>query len=46
MNFIIEKQMHNKIRIIGCTASVVNACYDAISLPDCFNAMEKTYNAK
>ena len=46
MNFIIDKQYHNKIRIVGTTASVINACFDASVLPDCCDELEKTYNAR
>ena len=46
MDFIIKENMHNKIRIVGATASVVNSCLDKMHLPNCFNATEQTYNAR
>lgn len=46
MKFVAEKKMENEIRIIGLTASVVNACYDKINLSDCVKELELTYNSR
>lgn len=36
--------MHDKIRIIGTTASVVNLCSDVMHLLKFFDALEETFN--
>jgi len=46
MNYIIDKQYHNKIRIVGTTASVINACFNSMHLSECCDEMERTYNAR
>ena len=46
MNQIIVMNMHNRIRLVGLTASLVNSCLDPKNLPECAEELEKTFNAK
>ena len=41
-----DKRMTDQIRIIGLTASVINACHDKINLPQCVESLEIAYNAR
>lgn len=46
MDFIKEKQCHNKIRIVGTTASVLNAFFHPTQLNSCCEMLEETMNAR
>lgn len=46
MNEIFDRTAHNKIRLVGLTASVVNSCLDPINLPECAKELENTFNAR
>lgn len=46
MTEVVVREMHNQIRIVGLTASVVNNALDVINLPECFDYLEQTFNAK
>lgn len=46
MTYIANRQMADRMRIVGLTASVINACHDLVNLSDCFNHLEEIFNAK
>lgn len=45
-SFLTVKKLTNRIRIVGLTASVINACHNFIDLPRCVRSLESTYNAR